>query len=265
MRTYEVCGQDIIISCPGFDLELTFECGQAFRRPLRCAQDRESGRVTLFNVSEAEFLEKWDGYFDFKRDYEAIKQGFVSDPLIGKAMKRFGGIRILRQESFEALVSFIISQNNNIPRIKLIIGRLTEHFGRFPTSADLAEETPETLSFARAGFRAKYLCGSARMIADGDVSLERIAAMPLPEARSELQKLPGVGPKVAECTLLYGMGKFACFPVDVWIKRALNEHYPDGFPFLDHPYAGIAQQFLFHYIRQKDVEHFTKTPEVVTA
>jgi N-glycosylase/DNA lyase len=180
-------------------------------------------------------------------------------------MKRFGGIRILRQDSFEALVSFIISQNNNIPRIKLIIERLCDHYNRFPTPSDLAAETSETLAFARAGFRAKYLCASARLIVSGGVLLKNIAAMPLPEARIELQKLPGVGPKVAECTLLYGMGRLECFPIDVWIKRALNEYYPGGSPFLHHPYAGIAQQFLFHYIRQKDVEHFTKTPEVVTA
>jgi N-glycosylase/DNA lyase len=232
---------------------------------LQCAQDAKTGCVTLFNVSEAQFLEKWDGYFDFGRDYEAIKSEFASDPVMAEAMERFGGIRILRQDKWEALVSFIISQNNNIPRIKLIIGRLVEHYNRFPTTSDLAAETPETLAFARAGFRAKYLCGSAQMIDCGEVSLEQIAAMPTPEARTELQKLPGVGPKVAECTLLYGMGRLECFPVDVWIKRALAEYYPGGFPFQNHPYAGIAQQFLFHYIRQQGVEHLAKTPEEVTA
>jgi N-glycosylase/DNA lyase len=258
MRTYEVSGSNIIVDCKGFDLELTLNCGQAFRRPLECLQDEETGLVTLFDVSEAEFLKKWDHYFDFERDYEAIKREFAADPLMAEAMKAYGGIRILMQEKWEALVSFIISQNNNIPRIKLIISRLIDYYGYFPTAEELAGETPESLDFAKTGFRAKYLIGSARMVELNEVDLQAIAAMPTEKAREKLQKLPGVGPKVAECTLLYGYGRLECFPVDVWIRRALEEFYPDGFPFMNHPYAGIAQQFLFHYIR-----NLQKTPEVL--
>jgi N-glycosylase/DNA lyase len=92
------------------------------------------------------------------------------------------------------------------------------------------------------------------MIASGEVSLQAIHGMNTETARRELQKLPGVGPKVAECTLLYGYGRHECFPVDVWIKRALAEFYPGGFPFMNHPEAGVAQQYLFHYIRSKERE-----------
>jgi N-glycosylase/DNA lyase len=254
MRTYTVSESNIIVDCPGFDLELTLDCGQAFRRPLECSQDAHTGTVTLFNVTEAEFLTKWDRYFDFCRDYESIKNEFASDSVMKAAIDYCGGIRLLLQDTWETLVSFIVSQNNNIPRIKLIIGRLYDHYGHFPTAADLAHETPETLDFAKAGFRAKYLIGSAKMVLSREINLDELAKMPTCMARLQLQKLPGVGPKVAECTLLYGYGRLECFPVDVWIKKALAEFYPDGFPFAGHPYAGIAQQFLFHYIRRQKRE-----------
>jgi N-glycosylase/DNA lyase len=166
-----------------------------------------------------------------------------------RAIAFCGGIRILRQEPWETLISFIISQNNNIPRIKLIIERLCEHFNRFPTPEDILTD----ISFAKTGFREKYLKSAAENVLTGAVNLAEIEKMPTHDARNALMKIVGVGPKVAECTLLYGFGRLECFPRDVWINRALAEFYPEGFPFINHPYAGIAQQFLFHYIRNREL------------
>lgn len=156
----------------------------------------------------------------------------------------------MRQDSWECLISFIISQNNNIPRIKGIIDRLCGMYGgRFPEAGELSEETPESLEPLRSGFRAKYICDAAVKTASGVTDLAGIAAMPIEDARTELKKISGVGPKVAECVLLFGMHRTDAFPVDVWIKRVLSEYYPNGFPEYLKENAGIAQQYLFHYIR----------------
>jgi N-glycosylase/DNA lyase len=166
-----------------------------------------------------------------------------------KAIEFCGGIHILKQDSWETLVSIIISQNNNIPRIKLIINRLAAHFGHFPTAEDLLAD----ITFAKTGFREKYLKSAAENVLSGRVNLTEIEKMPTDKAREALMKISGVGPKVAECTLLYGFHRLECFPKDVWINRALARFYPDGFPFINHPFAGIAQQYLFHYIRNREL------------
>jgi N-glycosylase/DNA lyase len=240
LRNFKSENGNILVECPGFDLETTLNCGQSFRRHVDCEQ-LPDGRVILKNISEDEFLTKWDIYFDFNRDYETIKSEFISDTTLAKAIDFCGGIRILKQDSWEALISFIISQNNNIPRIKLIIDRFITHFGHFPTPQDLLSD----ISFAKTGFREKYLKSAAM----SNIDLEAVEKMPTENVRQELMKIKGVGPKVAECTLLYGFGRLECFPRDVWINRVLKEFYPDGFPYINHPYAGVAQQFLFHYIR----------------
>jgi N-glycosylase/DNA lyase len=244
LREWRSENGNIYVNCKGFDLDLTLDCGQAFRRVVDASQDAD-GTVILRNVSESDFLNKWDIYFDFQGDYEAIKEQFRADPVMKKALDFCGGIRILKQDEWETLISFIISSNNNIPRIKGIIKKLAQYFGHFPTPEDLLATD---LSFTKAGFRIKYLLGTAKMVTDG-FDLMSIHNMTTAAAREALMKLPGVGPKVAECTLLYGFHRLECFPKDVWINRALKEFYPDGFPFINHPYAGIAQQFLFHYIR----------------
>lgn len=168
---------------------------------------------------------------------------------MSKACKFAGGIRLLRQDSWECLISFIISQNNNIPRIKGIIDRLCENYGCFPTALEMSKETPDSLGYLRSGFRAKYLCDAANMVSSGNIDLKDVAAAPIDEARAALKKIKGVGPKVAECVLLFGMHRTDAFPIDVWIKRVLAEYYPNGFPAFAKENAGIAQQYLFHYIR----------------
>ncbi|MDE6789112.1 MAG: DNA-3-methyladenine glycosylase 2 family protein, partial [Ruminococcus sp.] len=150
---------------------------------------------------------------------------------------------------WECLISFIISQNNNIPRIKGIIDRLCGNYEGFPTSGELSGETPDSLAYLRSGFRAKYICDAINCVNSGKVKLTEIAEMRIDDARKSLKIIKGVGDKVAECVLLFGMHRTNAFPIDVWIKRVLAEYYPDGFP--DFPHAGIAQQYLFHYMRNK--------------
>ena len=113
----------------------------------------------------------------------------------------------------------------------------------------LAAENPDSLAYLRSGFRAKYLCDAAYKVNSGEADLAYIAASPIDEARNALKAIKGVGPKVAECVLLFGMHRVEAFPIDVWIKRVLAEYYPDGFPEFAKENAGIAQQYLFHYIR----------------
>lgn len=264
---YYVKNGDIIVSEPDLDLDETLDCGQAFRwkkidsdydctyegRFLNSSltvSEKKKGEFIFHNTTEEEFLGKWSEYFDFETDYSELKRVFSEDETLAKACSFAGGIRLLRQNSWECLISFIISQNNNIPRIKGIIDRLCGHYGdKFPDAEQLSAETPDSLSYLRSGFRAKYIAAAAARVSSGETDLSRIAVLPIDEARTELKKILGVGPKVAECVLLFGMHRTEAFPVDVWIKRVLAEYYPDGFPEFAGANAGIAQQYLFHYIR----------------
>lgn len=264
---YIVKNNNIIICQPDFELSETLDCGQAFRwkktaSDFLCTYTGDffnshltiskisDGTFMFHDTSENDFLNKWSGYFDFGTDYGELKRQFSEDETLAKACEFAGGIRLLRQNSWECLISFIISQNNNIPRIKGIIERLCGNYdGKFPEASEMKEETPESLSYLRSGFRAKYICDAVDAVNTGRVSLSEISEMPLDEARSALKTIKGVGPKVAECVLLFGMHRTEAFPVDVWIKRVLAEYYPDGFPEYIAENAGIAQQYLFHYIR----------------
>lgn len=265
---YIVKNTDIIVSEKDFDLDETLDCGQAFRwkkipSDYDCTYEgyflnehliisqTDKKKFIFHNISEADFLNKWVDYFDFETDYGELKRQFSEDETLSKACSFAGGIRLLRQNSWECLISFIISQNNNIPRIKGIIERLCGNYGgNFPNPEQLSSETAESLSYLRSGFRAKYIADAASKTASGEMNLEKIAELPIEKARAELKKIKGVGPKVAECVLLYGMHCTEAFPVDVWIKRVLAEYYPDGFPESMRNAAGIAQQYLFHYIRK---------------
>lgn len=262
--------QDIIFKIPGFSLAQTLGCGQAFRwketapnrfagicgsRRLVVSQDGDILRLHSIQEEDAAF---WRSYFDLDTDYSAFQSVFSADPTLQTACRYCGGIRILRQDPWEALISFIISQNNNIPRITGIIDRLCTCFGNdcggyfsFPPAETLACRTPEELAPLRAGFRTKYILDAARKTADGTVQLQKIPHMPLDTARAELMKIKGVGIKVADCALLYGFHRLDAFPVDTWIKKVLAEFYPDGFPAEIQP-CGVAQQYLFHFIRNRD-------------
>lgn len=264
---YRVQGRDIIVHEPDLDLDETLDCGQAFRwkkissdyectyegffinHKLMISQESK-GNFIFHNTSENDFVSKWIRYFDFETDYSELKRCFSEDETLSKACKFAQGIRLLRQDSWECLISFIISQNNNIPRIKGIIDRLCEHYhGKFPESKQLCCETEESLAYLRSGFRAKYILDAASKTSCSEISLDKIAILPIDEARTALKQIKGVGPKVAECVLLFGMYRTEAFPIDVWIKRVLAQYYPNGFPEFAREKGGIAQQYLFHYIR----------------
>ena len=256
-----------------FDIALTLDCGQAFRwkeispgggwhgvafgKPLTLYE--KDGKIVFEGCAEADFENIWRGYFDLDRDYEALCESFKVDPALREAVEFCPGIRILRQEPWEALCSFIISQNNNIPRIKGIIERLCETFGddlgggdySFPAPDRILEAGVEGLAPLRAGFRNKYIIDAAGKVCDGTVDFAKIDSLGLEEAAEELKKIKGVGDKVAACTLLYGFGKVDALPVDVWVKRILAETYPDGLPACTDGVRGIAQQYLFHWRRNK--------------
>lgn len=254
------------------DLLQTLEGGQCFRwshtedgifsgysggRFLRLRQDDEG--VTLMGVEEND-LPYWLSYFDTETDYNAIIEQFGGDETLKLASGENRGLRILRQQPFETLISFIISQNNNIPRIKGIVSRLCESFGEkcgegyaFPAAERLAEESEESLAPLRAGFRARYIIDAARKTTDKTVNLDRIFGMTYDEGKAELKKIVGVGDKVADCVLLFAYHKTEAFPMDVWIKKVVAEYYPDGLPECMGEYKGIAQQYLFEYFRTHGV------------
>lgn len=251
-----------------FNLGLSADCGQAFRWKQNengrwCAivkgeylEAEQTEDKIIFYTSQQAFESLWKDYFDLDTDYESICSKLSADENLCKATTECSGIRILRQDPWEALCSFIISQNNNIPRIKGIIERLCETFGdktehgyTFPSAQKLASLEADDLAPLRAGFRAKYIIDAARKVSNGEIDFERIKKEPIEFGREELQKIKGVGAKVAECTLLYGFYKIEAFPVDVWVKRIMAEMYPDGFPEFAAPVKGIAQQYLFHWRR----------------
>ena len=218
--------QVVVEDASDFDLSETFDCGQCFRWNQISENEfegvafervvkilKEKNKVVLKGTSvSSDFASIWRGYFDLDTDYNTIKSNLAKlDYNLNLACKYAPGIHILRQEPWETLCSFIISQNNNIPRIKGIVERLSSSFG----------------------------CE----IEHGFFSL------PITEARNELMKIKGVGPKVAECTLLYGFHRLEAFPVDVWMRRALYTFFPGKDISYFGKYAGIAQQYIFHYSR----------------
>ncbi len=252
------------------NIDYSLDCGQSFRwrkkddiwqavaygRKISVKQIDENTLMFL-GVTEDEFEKIWKKYFDLERDYSEIINRFREDPHLLKATEKYYGIRVLNQEPWETICSFIISQNNNIPRIKGIIERLCENFGEdlgdgffaFPSAEKISSLTVEDLSVLRAGFRAKYILDAARKVSDKEIDFEEIFKNDISYGRKELMKICGVGPKVAECCLLYAFGKTEAFPVDVWVKRISQELYVNGFPSCAHPELGIAQQYLFHWRR----------------
>lgn len=247
-----------------FDLGATLECGQCFRwdrQPDGSYRGTAGGKALCVSQDHMEAAMDdpfWRAYFDLDRDYAAIREALsASSPVLAKAASFAPGIRILQQDPWEALCSFIISQNNNIPRIKGIISRLCEAFGEemeqgvrcFPSPERLAGLEEEDLAYLRCGFRARYILDAARKVASGEVDLKALRTAPLAQAREQLMAIVGVGPKVADCALLYGLHRLEAFPMDVWMKRAMKEWFPGRKPEDFGPYAGIAQQYLFHYIR----------------
>lgn len=256
-------------------LEPTLDSGQCFRfrkqeggvwfgiagqHPLTLREEPDG--LLFENIGWEEFEGFWRDYFDLDRDYGAILEGFPRDDRLRECLEYAPGVRILRQDGFETLISFLFSQNNNVPRIKGIIERLCGCFGEpvgeglygFPGPERLAALGEGDLAPLRCGWRSAYVLDAARKVASGEVDLGVIAALPLDEARAALQTIRGVGPKVAECVLLYGLGRLEAFPLDVWMKRAMKQFFPGRTPESFGPYAGVAQQAVFHYCRRHAVQ-----------
>lgn len=263
-------GKDIVledIRC--LDLDLTLDCGQAFRwkkqedgswsgvvKGVFLNISKTDDTVLLKNTTKENFENIWLDYFDFNKDYVKICDTLKQDSLLAPTVDEYYGIRILNQDSWEALCSFVISQQNNIKRIKGIISRLCKAYGdeiingfySFPSAEKLSSLTVADFEELGMGYRAKYLEKLSKDVAGGKIDLEKIKVLTLDEARKELLNIYGVGIKVANCALLFGFGFYDAFPVDVWMKRVM-EYYPDGLPECFDGIGGIAQQYLFHWAR----------------
>lgn len=264
---------------PYFSAQQTFDCGQCFRfdvgegaawgvafgKLIKIEQDGET--VKIIGVSKDEYNERFAAYLGLDEDYGAIRDDIgahfgVYGGVIYEAMECARGIRILRQDPWEALASFIISQNNNIPRIKKIIENMSAGLGEafvgfdgktyyaFPTAKAVIDAGEVGLAPFKMGFRARYLIDAAKKYLSGEVDFEKVFASTAQEAENILTSICGVGKKVAACTLLFGFHKLEFFPIDVWIKRVLEKYYPDGIDISAlGAYAGVAQQYLFYYER----------------
>ena len=319
-----ICGREgfLVEGLGNYSLSDTFECGQCFRflklSPLENGEKNDIGKaytyyveymtvikdklvfvgqrsrdeLIFFGVSEREFEEICVPYFALDTDYEMIKKDVLShtdSDFLKQAAESASGIRILKQEPWETLFSFIISQNNNIPRIKKIIRGISGAYGEnlaeknglsdcpknclcckrngekldtgacvecgicysFPTAAAV-HQSPEKLLDSHPGFRYKYLTDAAEKVVLGEISFDEIIKKSSYDFTiSELMKIKGVGEKVASCTSLFAFSNLEAFPIDVWMKRAIDEYFGGN---LDYKalgaYAGVAQQYIFHYIRQ---------------
>nr|MBE6544969.1 DNA-3-methyladenine glycosylase 2 family protein [Oscillospiraceae bacterium] len=282
----------------------TLECGQAFRYELLVREEnyveyltvaynkiitvgqRRAGELIFFDEWSEEYEAAVRRYFAFDTDFEAIRQDIISrtdSEWLKQAAEEAKGIVILKQEPWETLFSFIISQNNNIPRIRKIIRAISAEYGEnlslkegrricpinadgcfpgceeckscgrcysFPT-AESVTERPEGLLHSKPGFRYKYLLDAANKVCEKVINLEGIIeAESYAYTLEELKKILGVGDKVASCAALFGFSNLEAFPIDVWMKRAINEYFGGKLdPTALGPCAGVAQQYIFHYIR----------------
>lgn len=285
-----------------FNIKQILECGQcfrweritntnyivvAYRRVIEIIQ--EGSTVTILNTNINDFNEIWKDYFDLSFNYEEVKIELSKDELLKKSVEFGYGIRILNQDPFEILISFIISARNSIPSIMKTIKKISERWGdkieykgniyyAFPTPNQLKDVSLEEIKETGASFRSKYIVDTISKVnavieakSNGTLDeelkqfdLDYIKSLPVDECHKALQNFMGVGAKVADCIMLFSMGKHSAFPVDVWIKRAMIHFYlaPDvslnkirvfgreKFGEL----AGLAQQYLFYYARENNIK-----------
>ena len=278
----------LIKGVENFELDHIFECGQCFRWNKQTngnyigvaygkviEVEKKDAEVKIYNINEEEFNKLWCDYFDLKRNYTTIKEKFQKDPLLKKSVDFGHGIRLLQQEPFELTLSFIISANNRIPMIKRAINNLSEKWGKeieykgktyyaFPKASDLEKASIEDIESCGLGFRAKYVKDTVHRVYTGEVDLDFIKSQEDDVCHEELKKLSGIGPKVSDCIMLFSMQKYSAFPVDVWVKRAMQFFYlaPDvSLPKIRafardkfENLAGFAQQYLFYYARENNIK-----------
>lgn len=293
MEKYKIEEKDnkiILKDIRNFDPRDIFECGQAFRwyreedtsyttvahgKVLNVK--KEGSDVILYPTNIDDFNHIWFHYFDLGRDYSLIKKELSKDPILEEAIGFGGGIRILNQEPFEILISFIISANNQIPRIRKSIESIALNYGKkidtilngrdyysFPEAGVIKNAELEEFNFlTKVGFRGQRVIATSKIIASGDLDLDPVFQMSRDDGKLELMKLPGVGPKVSDCVLLFGFNKDEAFPVDVWVKRVMEHFYLKKDTNVKHigehgkrifgNLAGFAQQYLFYYARETGI------------
>lgn len=284
--------QYILKNCKSFELKDIFECGQCFRwnpnedesytgvfgNSVINVSKKENGDVLFEGVCEGNIQTICEKYFDIKRDYEKIKETLSQeDENLAESIKCGKGIRILNQDLWETIISFIISANNNIPRIKGIIERISKKYGKeikfrgnsyytFPTIESLNKASIKDLRDLGLGFRDKYIYNTTKLIIKKQINIEELKEKETTiEMRNELLKLSGVGPKVADCILLFSdLKRMDVFPIDVWVRRVMNElyiHNPDEAKvskkqiekIAENKFGdlrGVAQQYLFYWKRE---------------
>lgn len=271
-----------------FNIKQIVECGQCFRwdkisemnyvgvafgKVIEVSQNEDT--VTIENTNKEDFENIWIKYFDLERDYAKIKKELYNDEILRKSIDYGYGIRILNQEPFELLISFIISARNSIPSIKKTIKKISERWGKeieykgniyytFPRAEDLKEATEEEIKETGASFRSKYIVSTVEMVNNEPDILNKILLLNDDECHTALQEFKGVGAKVADCIMLFSMEKTSAFPVDVWVKRAMMYFYNAEEGSLNKirifarekfgALSGFAQQYLFYYARENKIK-----------
>ena len=279
----------ILEGVKNFNIKQVVECGQCFRwekvkelnyigvalgRVIEVMQ--EDDVVTILNTNEEDFKNIWFNYFDLDRDYSKVKEALAYDEILSKSVEYGYGIRILNQEYFEILISFIVSARNSIPSIMKTIKKISEKWGTpieykgttyysFPTPEQFRNATLEEIQETGASFRSKYILDTVANVNKAlegiegyDIyNLDKIASLDADACHTELQNFKGVGAKVADCIMLFSMSKYSAFPVDVWVKRAMMYFYDAEEGSLNkirvfarnkfEELAGFAQQYLFYY------------------
>ncbi|MDD7753621.1 MAG: DNA glycosylase [Clostridiales bacterium] len=269
-----------------FEPKHVFECGQCFRwlreedgsytgvvQGKVINVKKENDLIIFDNTNKEDFENIWFDYFDLRRSYGEIKNKLkVMDEYLEKATEFGKGIRILQQDGWEMLISFIISANNRIPMIQRAINNLSERYGKFideyrgkkyyafPTPEELSTVSVEDIRACQTGFRDKYIKSVVDYVNENDEDVLSYRKLDTSECIKELVKFNGVGPKVADCIALFGMQKYDTFPVDVWVKRVMEEFYVEDNLSLPKirkfaldkfgDLAGFAQQYLFYYARE---------------
>ena len=260
----------------------TFDCGQCFRWELQedgsytGIANGQAVRISMVEntveiegITQTDYENFWKRYLDFDRDYSKIKKTVSINDTMIKSVEFGNGIRILRQDFFETLISFIISQRSSIPKIKSCVEKLCSLYGdeihfkgkvfyTFPTAQKIASLSEEEIRSLGVGYRAPYILKAAQAVANGEVNAEELEAMDTASARLKLLSLHGVGDKVCDCVLLFSLGKYDLFPADVWIKRVMAEEFKCTDAKLAGEtkfgsYSGFAQQYLFYWRKYNNV------------
>ena len=263
---FKICNEDL-------DLTKIADSGQCFRMDKNedgswtviamdklCSAKEDGCGTVLFDCPEEDNV-FWKAYFDLETDYAKFRDSVDrEDPFLSAAVDYGKGIRILRQDPWEMLITFIISQRKNIPAIKACVEKLCSRWGKeikdgihaFPSPDELACASLPDLSGCSLGYRAEYVYLAAQAVSSGEFKLEELVSLSDEDLLASLLKLKGVGVKVANCVSLFGFHRIAAFPIDVWIDRVQKTYYNGHFPVERYEgYAGIMQQYIFYYARKE--------------